>query len=277
MAEQSDKEDVPESESAEEVAPKPESFHVLVVEDEENVRSVLCDSIAFEGYRVSGAAGGHEALDILGKESIDLVLTDLMMPKMNGWQLLEAVKGQDENILVVIITGYLSEQGEAILTNRQVDGYLSKPIDHRRLQILLKALLFAKNLGRAAEVVAVDDDPDILEAIDQVLGKRGIYVKRFEDAHEAQQYIRKTPPDLAIVDLVMPGMDGFELCELIRADSDTAMMPVLILSAQPSRENVDRAVALSANGFIAKPFEPGAFGDRVVKVLRQAVARAGEA
>jgi DNA-binding response OmpR family regulator len=275
MSEETEKEDVPEETSEEGIAPEPDVFHVLVVEDEENVRSVLCDSIAFEGYRVTGASGGQEALEILAKESVDLVLTDLMMPNMNGWQLLEAVKEQDESILVVIITGYMSEHGEAVLTNRHVDGYLSKPIDHRRLQILLKALLFAKNLGRAAEVVAVDDDPDILEAIDHVLGKRGIFVRGFEDAHEAQQYIRKTLPDMAIVDLIMPGLDGFGLCDAIRSDSDTAMMPILILTAQPSRENVDRAVGLNANGFVAKPFDPKAFGDRVVKVLRQAVGRAG--
>lgn len=247
----------------------PRPFHILVVDDERDVRQVLCDLIGLSGYRATGAAGGQAALEVLKRDSVDLVLTDLMMPGMNGWQLLEAVKKMDSRIPVVVITGFISEQAETILTSRHVDGYLAKPVDQRRLTTLLRALLFPQNLGRPAEVVVVDDDADILEAIDASLSRRGLFVTRFLDLDEAEAYIRKTPPDLALVDLRFPGASGFSLCQAIRSDPETARMPILILTANPSRENVLQAVRLQVHGFIAKPFDPNGLAERVLKVLRQ--------
>ncbi len=258
-----------DSEAQEAATPRPEAFHILVVDDEEDIREVLCELIETEGYRVTGAPGGLEALEVLEKTSVDLVITDLMMPEMTGWQLIDALKERDSGILVVVITGYMSEQGEAVLTNRHVDGYLVKPFDHHRLQILLNALLFSRNLGRTAKVVAVDDDPDTTEAIEHILSKRGLYVTTFQEPDEALHHIRKTPPDLVIVDLMFPGADGFDLCQAIRADPDTALMPIVILTAHPSRENVARAVQLGINGFVAKPFDANELGERALKMIRQ--------
>lgn len=248
----------------------PSSFHILVVDDDDNVRQVLCEIIQTDGYRVTGVPGGQEALDLLRKTPVDLALVDLMMPDMNGWQLLRAVKADHGGIPVVLITGYISEQGESILTDRKADGYLVKPVDRRRIQSLLRSLLYPRNLGRAAEVVAVDDDQGILRLIDHVLSERGLYVIPFEDADEALRHISRTPPDLVIIDLFLPGMDGFDLCRTLRQNPDTARIPLLILTASPSRENVTKAIQLGVNGFLAKPFNPEALGEKVVQVLRQA-------
>lgn len=136
--------------------PQPVDFHILVVDDEDNVRESICGIIGVEGYRVTGVPGGREALELLKKTPVDLVITDLMMSEMSGWQLLRAIKSEHSDLPVVVITGYISDQGESILTDRQADGYIVKPVDLRRMQSLLRALLFPRNLGRAAEVVAVE-------------------------------------------------------------------------------------------------------------------------
>jgi DNA-binding response OmpR family regulator len=115
----------------------------------------------------------------------------------------------------------------------------------------------------------VDDDADVLAAIDHVLSKRGIYVTAFEELDQALQHIRKNPPDLAIIDLLFPGASGFGLCEAIRSDPSISQMPLLILTAHSSQENIKKAVGLHINGFVAKPFDTEEFGERVLKMLRQ--------
>lgn len=252
------------------VAPNPDAFHVLVVEDEESVRHVISEFARLSGYRVTEVSSGQEALDLIQKTPVHLVLTDLMMPEMNGWQLLRAVKSHDSRIPVVVFTGYISDQGENILLDRGADGYLVKPIDRRRLQTLLLALLFPNNLGRDAEVVVIDDDEGILKAVEQALGKRGLYVIPFADPDEAARRIQEAAPDLAIIDLHLPGVNGLDLCQAIRLDPATASLPLLVITAQASREDVRRAIDLHVNGFVVKPFDPNALAEKALQVLRQA-------
>ena len=249
---------------------KSDKFRILVVDDEREVLEVLCALAKTLGYEAVGATGGKEALELLGKSPFDLVLTDLMMPDTNGWQLLQSIKVANPKLPVVIVTGFMAEQGEMILTNRLVDGYLAKPVDHKRLEAMLAALLYPRNLGRAAEVVAVDDERDTLKALEAALTRRGLFVETFQFLDEAEQHISRHPPDLAIVDIHFPGGEtGFDLCKAIRRDSDTAGMPILVLTAHPSRENVQQAVKLNVSGFIAKPFDANELAERALSVIRQ--------
>jgi CheY-like chemotaxis protein len=274
MAEKPNEPDRPDAgQNPEQTKSEAGDFHILVVDDDREVLQVLCHLLEADGYRVTGVPGGREALEVIGKEKVDLILTDLMMPEVNGWQLLRAVKTRFKDLPVVVITGYMAEQGESILTNQHVDGYLIKPVDHQRLQTLLSALLVPQNLGRQAEAVAVDDDPDTLEAIEESLSRRGLFVTSYRDGTQALQYIRKDPPDLFIIDLMLPGVDGFGLCHSIRTDPDIAHIPILILSAYSSKENVVRAVKLGVNGFIAKPFDASELGEKALQLLRQTGSR----
>ncbi len=256
---------------------QPGAFHVLVVDDEEEITEVVCEMIRTGGYQAISAPGGDEALEIYRKQQVDLVLTDLMMPGMNGWQLLRALKQQDSQLPVVVFTGYAPEQGEAMLLNKETDGYLVKPIGNERLQILLKALLIPDNLGRPAEVLVIDDDRTTLKLVQRTLNRRGLYVHAFSDVFEGTQHLRSHTPDLFLVDLQLPGMSGFELCKAVRSDRETALMPILVLTSTPSRENVQKAIQLQVNGFIAKPFEPKDLAERAMDLLRQAGWRPGQA
>ena len=252
-----------------ELTPGPDAFHILVVDDEEDVLDILTELIRSDGYRVTGVSSGQDALQLIQDESVDLVLTDLMMPGMNGWQLLQAIKTDRDYIPVIVITGFISDQGESILSSRQADGYLIKPVDHRRLHTLLKAHLFSNNLGRDAEVLVIDGDRETQESIEQALEKRGIYVKSFKDPDQALRHLKDKPSDLIISELVLPGADGFEICKVLQSSPDTVEIPILILSDQPSRENLTRAIQLGVHGFVAKPFESQELAERVLKILQK--------
>lgn len=241
--------------------------HILVVDDEEDVLSVLLDLIRADGYNATGTANPEEALELVKDEVIDLVIVDLMMPKMSGWNLLKSLKSYDQALPVIVITGYITEQSESILTSQQADGYLIKPVDHQRLHNQLQALLSPTTPQIPATIAVVDDEFDTRRIVDHVFSRRGFTVAQYETVASALEAIQTDPPNLIILDLAFPHEDGFDLCRSLQ-NTPAADIPVLILTAHASRENLMHAIRLGVRGFIAKPFAPNALADRAAKVLR---------
>jgi CheY-like chemotaxis protein len=233
------------------------------------VQHILCEIIQTAGYKVSGVSGAAQALQHVRQNEVDLVLTDLMMSEMDGWELLDAIKELNEEILVVVITGYVPEQAHAMLTDFKASGHLTKPAEQEQMHDLLHSLLIDRDQGKTPEVVIIDDDAAALFAVEQSLKRLGIHTATFQDPGFALQHIRQTLPHMAIVDLHIPNFSGFEVCRSIRSTPHIAQMPILILTAEPSRENVTRAMEFEVNGFIAKPFSPRELRDKVCQMLQQ--------
>jgi CheY-like chemotaxis protein len=252
------------------ILPNPSSFYVLVVDDEPEVRDVLVRVVASFGYRASGASGGTDALLKLESESYDLVITDLAMPDMSGWNLLREVKRLYNYIPVVVITGFVPENSEEMLSSAQADGYLVKPIDGTDLNILLKALLYSQNLGRQAVVVVVDDEADAIEAMQTSLTRRGLHCVPFTDAGKAIERILREPPDMVVLDYMLRGLTGFDVAARMRNSATSRQIPILMITSAPTTEVVQRAVELKINGFVAQSFDPRAFGDKAIQILKQA-------
>lgn len=252
------------------IIPNASSFHVLIVDDEPEVLDVLCRVVGSFGYRTTGASGGGDALLRLESDSFDLVITDLVMPDMSGWNLLREVKRLYSPIPVVVVTGFIPENSQEMLSSAQADGYLVKPIDGVDLGILLKALLYAQNLGRQAQVVVVDDEADALEAMQTSLTRRGLHCDTYTDAGKAIERILREPPDMVVLDYRLRGLTGFDVAARMRSSASTRHIPILMITSTPTTEIVQQAVELKINGFVAKPFDPKSFGDRAIQMLKQA-------
>ena len=253
-------------------------FHILVVDDDEVDRLALCQLIEADEYRVIGVGSSREALGWLSEGQVDLVITDLMMPDLDGWDLLKIIKRKWPCVHVVATTGNISEQAERLLTSRRADGYLVKPIILRRLQIMLSALLWPRNLDRPTEAVVLDRDRVILETVDSALGDRGVYVATFSDLQRATYFVNDDPPDLLITEIALGKQNGFELCEEIRANRRLPYIPILIISGWNTAENIRRAAKIHINGFLVKPFDSEAFCERALELLRhgrEALQKAG--
>jgi CheY-like chemotaxis protein len=246
---------------------QPGDFHILVVDDEPGVRDTLDEVISGLGYRVTTAGSGQEALQALSEELADLVITDLMMPGMNGWQLLKLIQQKYPTVAIVVLTGYISQEGEAMLTSMHTSGYLVKPVDRAKLIETLDGLRATKKPDRVAEITIIDDDPDALSALEHTLKNRRFSISSFTDPVEALRHIRTTGPDLLITDLMLQDTDGFEVCRILREEESTSRLPILIVTAAPSKENVKKAIELNVNGFLAKPFDPSALLGRVRRLL----------
>jgi CheY-like chemotaxis protein len=240
---------------------------ILLVEDEEEIRAVLAAALRLDGHRIVGAANGEEALDRIAQSVPDLVMTDLMMPRMNGWRLLRALQDRGLDIPAIIITGYMNQEGQDVLTSRDVSGFLVKPVDLQDMTAMVSSV-FASPKSRATRVLAVDDDEEARLLVSACLSKAGFVVETVAGGREALVRAGPFRPDLVLLDIMMPGIDGFETAQRFRADPALATIPIVMLTARSSPEYVRKAVALKISGYMVKPFEPYLLVERIRKVLR---------
>lgn len=120
-----------------------------------------------------------------------------------------------------------------------------------------------------SKILVVEDDEDIAQLLALTMKKAGFEVAVSENGHEALNLIRRHPPDLLLLDLMIPGVDGFEVCREIKRDPRTAEVPVLILTARG--EEIDRIIGLElgADDYVVKPFSPRELLLRVRAILRR--------
>jgi DNA-binding response OmpR family regulator len=116
-------------------------------------------------------------------------------------------------------------------------------------------------------VLAADDDEDILELVAFRLERSGYTVLRARDGEEALQIALEAKPDLAVLDVMMPKLDGFELTRRLRADGATSRMPIILLTARAQDEDVQAGFDAGADDYLRKPFSPQELRARVQAIL----------
>lgn len=118
-------------------------------------------------------------------------------------------------------------------------------------------------------ILIVDDEEDILELVRYNLQKEGYHTTTAKSAEDAQQLIKTEPPDLIVLDLMLPGMDGLDLCRLLKKSPTTEHISIVMLSAKGSEADVVTGLELGADDYIAKPFSPRVLLARLKNVLRR--------
>jgi len=116
-------------------------------------------------------------------------------------------------------------------------------------------------------ILIADDDEDILALVKAVLERSGHEVVAVGDGAEALASVRTRRPDLAVLDITMPHVDGLEVLRRLRADAETTALPVVLLSAQAQEADVERGFATGASAYVKKPFSPRELAARVAELL----------
>ncbi len=116
-------------------------------------------------------------------------------------------------------------------------------------------------------VLVVDDDPLILRVVATILNLEAYEVSTVESAAEALAHLRSSSCDLVVADVMMPGMDGFELCERIRSDPEHAKLPIILLTARDSDVDRQRGTAVGSDAYLTKPFSPLELIDEIERLL----------
>jgi DNA-binding response OmpR family regulator len=122
----------------------------------------------------------------------------------------------------------------------------------------------------ATRILIVEDDPDIAQLVGRYLDKAGYTTERAASGREALQAIAVRPPDLLVLDLMLPQLDGLEVCRLLRANETTAGIPIIMLTARAEESERIVGLELGADDYLAKPFSPNELVARVRALLRRA-------
>jgi len=121
-----------------------------------------------------------------------------------------------------------------------------------------------------SRILIVDDDPQLLDMVELVLSREGYQVQRAFNAFQALELVKRETPDLVLVDVMLPDLDGFTLCKTLRNTEQTATLPILVLTAAQTPSGVVDALTNGADDFIRKPFHPRELSARVRAHLRRA-------
>jgi len=202
---------------------------VVVVEDDRRSFDLLRVYLEAAGARVVSARDGEEGLDTVRRLNPAGVILDILLPGIDGWDVLAQLKADPETAAIpVIVVSMLDEPGRGFALGAA--EYLVKPVGKEQL---LAALYRAAAMPEQKHtVVAIDDDPLAIELVKASLEPEGWTVLGAATGQEGLALIREQPPSAVLLDLLMPGMDGFEVVEALRADPDTKSVPVVILTSK---------------------------------------------
>jgi adenylate cyclase len=206
--------------------PSRRSNRVLVIDDDRTVLDLMRRYLSREGFDVVTAQDGSEGIT-LARELLPSVITlDILMPDTGGWSVLQALKADpDLAAIPVIMISILDEQQRGIALG--ASGYLTKPVDRAKLAALLANFKFA---GRPRALV-IDDDDGTRLMIGRVLRAEGWAVNEAANGKIGLQQLEADRPDLILLDLLMPEMDGFEFLAQSRSDPRYRDIPVIIVTA----------------------------------------------
>lgn len=233
---------------------------ILVVEDNPVSRKMVRVTLESEGYSVIEAPDARTALALFETAVPDLVLQDLLLPDMDGFELVRRLRAlpRGAEVPTVALSGFLSRMEEEQVGAMGFSDFLSKPVEPARLVETVRAHfpaeLPAPEDGREGpHVLAADDDPIQLKLMRIRLTLAGFRVSCAFDGQEALEMARQEPPAAVLSDVVMPRLDGFHLCLALRSDPRLARVPVVLVSSS-SLEEADACLAqdVGANALIPR-------------------------
>ena len=181
---------------------------VLVVDDDPNLTDLLVDTLVVIGYEAYAAESAKTALEVLRKEQIDLVISDINMPDMSGIELLEEIKKANRQLPVMLITGIGSDSIKDRAYSSGADGFLAKPFRIGTIESEIGKLLAGFKRTR---ILIIDDNRDFLSSLAQRLEDADNIVYPFATVSEAASFLEDHTVDLVITDLKMPDGDGISL------------------------------------------------------------------
>ncbi len=220
---------------------------VLVIDDDAGVRETMKRFLTKEGYEVHTAPDGEEGLRLARAIRPDIITLDAIMPRVDGWTVLQTLKANpDLSATPVIMLSVTEEKNLGYLMG--VAEYMTKPLDRVRLATVLKTLLPGRKAGH---VLIVEDEEITRKSLREVLEHEGWVVAEAADGVAGLRCLEQSRPDLILLDLLMPGMNGFEFsCELSK-HAEWKAIPVIVITAKDLTSE-DRS---RLNGYVEKIFE----------------------
>jgi CheY-like chemotaxis protein len=245
---------------------------VLVIDDDPDAVYLLQEHLPAQEYALTHAQTGEQGLRLARELQPDAILLDVLLSESDGWQVLYDLKQHPAtaNIPVILLT----------IVDRQALGYqlgaaayLLKPLQPDAVRDALQRVLGpAPQTPR--QVLVVDDDPSVIDLLRQTLPAAEYQLAAAMDGLEGLAAVAASAPDLVLLDLIMPALDGFGFIERLRANQDTRDLPVIVITVREltasEREALSRSVAAVMN-------KQGLQGEALIAAIERALAAAAAA
>ena len=221
---------------------------VLIIDDDESVSELIRRDLGEQGYRTLIASSGEEGLRLAKQLLPSAIILDVVMPGIDGWSVLAALKTDDEMAEIPIIMASMLDERDRGL-QMGADEYVSKPFGRDCLVELLQKHLGARS---QAQILVVEDDGPTRERLVETLRSEGWLVSEAANAGEALERLREATPDLVVLDILLPDRNGFEVLSDIRADRVWQSIPVIVLTAAELDSNARRSLRGQVESILAK-------------------------
>jgi CheY-like chemotaxis protein len=238
---------------------------VLVVEDQAGVRSYAVEVLQEYGYQVITAESADDALMQCELERIDLVLTDVVMPKISGRDVADRLKTLHPGIKVLFMSGYTDNIIEHNGVLEEGANFIQKPFSPEELARKVRLLLGAP-LASPARILVADDEAGVRRFCREVLEDGGHEVIEAADGKQALKEVRAGHVDLVITDLVMPEQEGIETIQTLRREAPG--VAIIAISGAFGGEFLKTARLLGADAVLNKPVNGELLLAKVSEVLK---------
>jgi two-component system alkaline phosphatase synthesis response regulator PhoP len=250
--------------------------YVLIVDDDPDILEGISAVLETRSYRLATARDGLQCMELIRQESPDLLILDMMMPRMDGFAVIHELRADPKfvGLPIIILTTviedaayrrYELETGLAM----DVQAYIEKPAPPDELLRHVTAIV------EQPYIIVADDDPDIVEAITTVLETQPYLVGSAADGQQCLEMVRKRTPDLLILDLLMPRIDGFAVIRELQSEPGYADLPIMILTtvvedASRRRYELETGRDMNVHAYLQKPVAPDELINKVGEALEKA-------
>ena len=255
-----------------EAATSPDTGHarganVLLCDDDAAVREVVGQILEERGYHVRAVASGPEAIRSAQAEAPELIILDLLMPSMNGWQVVDRLKANPETAHIpVVIFSVIRPNGDG--RNQSIAGWVTKPLEESQLFRTLSHAL--RDRAASTRVLIVEDDPELAGLMQSMLREDNIDTRVVHSGREAIQLLPDFRPDLLVLDVALPLGDGFSVVQWMRQSERFRDLPVMVYSGRDLTSDERARLTVGRTQFFNKgATAPTDFEQHVLALLAQ--------
>ena len=237
---------------------------ILICDDDPDVVEVLAAMLESHGYSTLTAHTGQQALDLAAAQAPSLILMDLRMPGMSGWEAIASLGANPATsaIPIVILSALTPDDYDVPAAS----SWITKPFDQRTLMSSLREAL---GTDATTSVLVVEDDEAVGEVLKVFFADHGVHARVARTGMQALAMSRDVPPDLLVLDLGLPDIDGYAVVSALRDDERLRSLPMVVYTGRELDEADRRRLRLGETRFVRKAGEsPAEFERQVIGLLR---------